>query len=66
MELEESRRVLSDLQVSDLHHTLEALGPLAEPESFHSLDSLFPEESVGWGPSSCCRLFVQWRTSCTR
>lgn len=37
MELAESQRALSDLQVSDRRPALEAPVPLAEPTSFHAL-----------------------------
>lgn len=58
MELEESRRVLSDLQVSDLHPILETSGPLAEPAPFALSRPFIAEKSIGWGPGSCARSFV--------
>lgn len=49
MELEESRRLLSDLQVSDLSAVLEGSAPPADSASFPTLDPSFLEESIGLG-----------------
>lgn len=46
MELEESRRVLSDLQVSHLPFVLDGSVPLPDPASFPVLDPCFPKKAL--------------------
>ena len=63
VELEESRRVLSDLQVSNPRLILEDRPfLLAEPTCFLTL--FFPHTSTAYGPGSVARTFVSNTTGC--